>query len=293
MALDVPGIQRNLRKLRKLLKKAPRRPTPEHVHDLRTHTRRFEATVEALGLDGGRNERRLISRLGTLRKRAGKVRDMDVLTGHTATLALNGEQECLVELLEYLGAERYRHARRLRFLIRRDGGVLRRRLKRASKRIEKRMPADSADSEVGPKEAMATALTLSSELATPAKLTRTTLHPYRLKVKNLRNVLRMAADADSNGFVARLGEIKDAIGEWHDWETLVTIAAHQLAHGPRCELLRELRTIGGRKYERALSLTNGMRKNYLRLSVRGSLARSPRRTRPPMPVLEATAAIVS
>jgi CHAD domain-containing protein len=194
--------------------------------------------VKALGFDGRRNERRLLSRLGTIRKRAGRVRDMDVLTGHTATVAVDGEQDCLLELLEYLGAECYRHARRLRQLMRQDGAALRKRLKRTSKRIDERVPAPGAhSSDTDPlvaKEAIATALKLSGELATPATLSRRTLHPYRLKVKDLRNVLKMATDADRRGFVTRLGEIKDAIGEWHDWETLIAIARDQLPHGARC-----------------------------------------------------------
>jgi CHAD domain-containing protein len=160
-------------------------------------------------------------------------------------------------------------------------------LKRTSRRIGQLLPADAEGRSdvqlVVPKEAMATALTLSGELAAPTTLTRKSLHPYRLKVKELRNVLQMAADADRNEFVTRLGEIKDAIGEWHDWETLIGIAADLLAHA-RCGLLREFRTISGRKYERALSLTTRLRKEYLRGR---SVARRA------MPVLEATAAISS
>src|SRR5262245_11209863 len=100
MALNVPTLRRSVRNLRKLFGKAPRRPSPDRVHDLRTHTRRCEAMVEALGLDGRRNERRLLSDLAKLRKRAGKVRDMDVLTSHAATVAVAHEQDCLVELLQ-------------------------------------------------------------------------------------------------------------------------------------------------------------------------------------------------
>jgi CHAD domain-containing protein len=221
---------------------------------------------------------------------------MDVLTGYTAAAAVGDEQDCRVELLEHLGAKRYRHARQLRTLLRRDGAVLRMRLKRTSRRIEKLLPADGGSGSdvqpIVPKEAMATALKLSAELAAPTVLTRKTLHPYRLKVKELRNVLQMATDGDRNDLVVRLGEIKDAIGEWHDWETLIAIATRQLAHGARCRLLREFRTISRRKYERALSLTVRMRRDYLRPSGRGQMARSMVR-RAATPVLEATAAIAS
>jgi hypothetical protein len=42
-------------------------------------------------------------------------------------------------------------------------------------------------------------------------LNKPNLHPYRLKVKELRNVLQMADNADQQEFITRLGEVKDAI----------------------------------------------------------------------------------
>jgi hypothetical protein len=103
---------------------------------------------------------------------------MDVLNGYTADVEVVGEQECLVELLEYLGAVRYRNDRRLRTLLRRNGAALRKRLRRASRRIGELLPADGERGSdvqlIAPKEAMATALKLSGELAAPTTLTRKT-----------------------------------------------------------------------------------------------------------------------
>ena len=44
----------------------------------------------------------------------------------------------------------------------------------------------------------------------------------------------MAESADQKAFVDRLGEIKDAIGEWHDWEVLVATANETLDHSRKC-----------------------------------------------------------
>jgi CHAD domain-containing protein len=52
----------------------------------------------------------------------------------------------------------------------------------------------------------------------PLQLRKSNLYQYRLKVKELRNLLQLAEDADQQAFIDRLGEVKDAIGEWHDWE---------------------------------------------------------------------------
>jgi len=115
-------------------------------------------------------------------------------------------------------------------------------------------PADNAAS---------TAVKLSAQLAIPSRLGRETLHPYRLKLKELQDVLRIAAHASKLGFVADLGEVKDAIGRWHDSEELVNIARKELDHGPRCALIAELKSIAESKYEHALELAEKLRSTYL------------------------------
>ena len=300
MPVDSEQIQKSVRKLRKLLKKAPKRPTPDQVHDFRTHTRRFEATLEALALDSKRNERRLLRDLARLRKRAGKVRDMDVLTGHTSSLHIDKEEDCQVQLLEYLGSTRYQHAKKLSLLTRENGPAVRRRLKRSAARLKKVIPEGGKNSSNGrtkaaaeaATEAAATALTLSRELENPAALNKNNLHPYRLRVKELRNVLQLADDPSHHEFLDALGEVKDAIGEWHDWEELIAIAADLLDHGPSCKLLHELKQVSARKYEHALALANKMRRDFLGAGRAGKRP-SPSRHGLPRPVLEASAAIAS
>jgi CHAD domain-containing protein len=296
MSLNPDRIQKTVRKLRKLVKKAPKRPTPDQVHDLRTHTRRFEAATQALRLDSKRNERRVLRALARLRKRAGRVRDMDVLTAHTSNLHVDKDQDCLVQLLEYLGSARYQHAKKLSQEMRDSGPALRRRLKRTAIRFEKLIPngkngkngkKKSSDSQTQvAAEAAATALKLAADLEIPPTLNKNNLHPYRLKVKELRNVLQLADNPGNQAFIDALGEVKDAIGEWHDWEELIAIANDLLDHGPSCKLLHELKAISARKYEHALGLTNKMRKDFLRS---GRF----RKHGLPGPVLQATAAIAS
>ena len=113
MGLDFVRIQKPARKLRKLLKKMPADPGPEDVHDFRTQSRQLEANLQAFRLDSGRVGRRILQPISRLRKRAGKVRDMDVLTGFASRVpAQDGEQECSIRLLEYLGARRDKYARK-------------------------------------------------------------------------------------------------------------------------------------------------------------------------------------
>ena len=119
---------------------------------------------------------------------------------------------------------------------------------------------------------MARALKLSTELNSTTRLDRRNLHAYRLKVKELRNVLQLSDHANEQEFVAKLGEVKDAIGEWHDWEELIGIATPLLDHGASCKVLKHLSSTSKSKYEHAISLVDQLQNNYLRARVtrRGS-----------------------
>jgi CHAD domain-containing protein len=103
---------------------------------------------------------------------------------------------------------------------------------------------------------MGRAIELSSELRSPVHLDKSNLHPYRLKVKELRYVLQLSEDAQKQQFVNKLGAVKDAIGEWHDCEELIAIATNALSHGARCNLLSTLKATSENNFERALALAS-------------------------------------
>lgn len=263
MGIDASRIHKPVRKLRKFLKKSPKVPASHEIHDLRTNARRMETTVAALGQVAHKNERRLLHELAKLRKRAGKVRDMDVLTGLILTVNLDEEQDCVVRLIETLGAKRMKQVKKLRAFIAKRGARLRGRLKRTGSQLEnflekgrKTQPDSTPDA---PVEVMAKAIRLAENLKDPSRLAKTNLHEYRLRVKELRDILQLADSADQQHIVKVLGEAKDAIGEWHDWVELIAISSDVLDHGAECKLLPKLRGISETKYSRALSLTNQMK----------------------------------
>ena len=106
MSLDPRWLEKPVCKIREFLKQTPRRPSIDQIHDLRTNSRHFDANIKALGLSTKRTERRLLRQLARVRKLAGKIRDVDVLTGSARSLHMEGEQDCLIQLLEILGASR-------------------------------------------------------------------------------------------------------------------------------------------------------------------------------------------
>ena len=110
----------------------------------------------------------------------------------------------------------------------------------AASRIMKLLRGKSpstADSVVA--NATATAVRLAAQLSAPPRLNKTNLHPYRLKVKELQNILLMAEVPSRSRFVEDLGHVKDAIGEWHDWE-VVSQEAHEALGGGGAVLQAEL-----------------------------------------------------
>jgi len=267
MGLDAEQVHKPVRKIRKLLKKIPKDPTPEQVHQLRTNSRRLQATLASLSLDLSRRETRLLKDVNALRKKAGKVRDMDVLIGSVPEV-IETETECRITLLERLGDLRRKQARRLHAMVRSSGGRARSGLKRIEHHLEavlcERKQKD-CDPVIARSNATASALTLESELARPKHLGKQNLHSYRLKVKELQNVLRLSEHSRRQEFLDALNAVKDSIGEWHDWEELFAIAQKVLDHGSKCELLRTIKTNKTREFETALTKARGMRRKYLGL----------------------------
>jgi CHAD domain-containing protein len=285
MAVEFKKVRKPGRKLRKLLKRMGARPTPEQVHDFRTNSRKLEANLEAFGMDGSRLGKRVLKPLSRFRKRAGKIRDMDVLTSYAASIQpQDSEKDCAVQLLEYLGAKRRRHAKKFNGASRQNGPVLIKRLNKIERELAK---AEARTENGGRPESMASsmALQLGSRLASGARLNHSNLHPFRLRVKDLRNVLRLADDPDQN-LLNALGSVKDVIGEWHDWEELVGIAEKTLDHGTQCKLTQTLKATTQKKFDNALSEAEQLRKRYLGLSDKKRPPRS-QSAEPPEPLLRA------
>jgi CHAD domain-containing protein len=267
MGLDSQHVHKPVRKIRKLLKKLPKQPSPEQVHQLRTNFRRLEAILGSLSLD--RKERQLLKHLGRLRQKAGGVRDMDVLIGYVPIVKADSEQACTVRLLEHLGGRRRKEAKKLHAVTSRKGQQVRSALKRVDRRLEKVLcekQEKSCDPVNARSQAAASALALESALVLPHRLNRQNLHPYRLRVKQLQNVLRLGEGSNDREFLKALGRVKDAIGEWHDWEELQAIAVKVLNHGTKCEMIRQIRNACAEKYDTALSEAQKMRRRYMKVS---------------------------
>jgi CHAD domain-containing protein len=167
-----------LRRSGKFLKKPARRPGLEQIYKLR----HVEAALDAFGLSDTRPGRRLLRGLARVRKRAGNIRDIDVLTGYALKTQPEGEQDCVVQLLERLGAERDQHAKKLQVSVKSRGPKLRKHLKRTSKKIAKFI--QGSEKTPGARTTVIAGLVgksveLASELGHPGRLDKKNLHEYR------------------------------------------------------------------------------------------------------------------
>jgi CHAD domain-containing protein len=268
MALESNRLLKPVKTLPKVLQKIRRNPTPGRVHDLRTKARRIEAMSNALSVDGQGMGKSILKHLNRLRKRAGKVRDIDVLLAYASRVHVDGEDQCLVQLLERLGVLRRKYEKKLALEVEEARPTLKKDLQRATAKLMKRIQKDRNRPMSGPAaDAAGLAVRLSTDLAATRRLSRETLHPYRLKVKELRDVIRMAGDDSRLEAVGELDTVKDAIGEWHDWEELLPIAGKTLDHGRNCKLLGGLKGIAQAKYRHALGAAESLRKRYLRFAM--------------------------
>jgi CHAD domain-containing protein len=304
MPLDVRELDSRVQKLRKSLKNFPRNPTVEEVHDLRTRTRRVESILTALNINS-KSERKLVAELKPIRRQAGEVRDMDVLTVHAVGLGLEDDPECLVRVVHHLGAQRERGAAKLYSNVRRHAQQLRRGLKQSRRKLDKalerfaearlKLAGKKDGSGEAPLHAVSEALRLSNELAAVARLDRNNLHAYRIELKRLRYILEMS-DGDNpeqKPLLDALKKVQDMIGEWHDWLELSAIAADVLKKHGDCKLVKKIKQTTERKFAEALRATEQMRERYLSGPPRSSRGRKARQPLKPGPVLVAAARIAS
>ncbi len=270
MAID--RAEKPLLQLRKLLDTLPRNPAPDAVHELRTRARKIEAMAMALATADAGKTKKLLKSIKPLRKAAGSVRDMDVLTGDLMHMPQNGNQDAthdsLLRLVEHLGTVRRKSADGLVDTVNRQRRPARRSLKKYAKFLESVAngkkppigvghtlePADGGDSR---------ASTLMAELREWPRLNNLNIHHFRLKVKELRYVLQLFPGADP-GLVDSLAKVKDDIGEWHDWQQLLAIAREVLDARKDKTLLAEIDASAKQKLAHALAAANTLRRRHLK-----------------------------
>ena len=268
MADELERARKAVRELSRTLKSLPMDPPPEEVHKLRTTTRRVEAIVSVLAQMEGKESRRVLKSIEPIRKAAGGVREMDVMIVNARKLERYVAGDSLTRLLEHLQIARQQNAEVLRRVLGRRRDLARENLKQYSRLIRTALaPEKEAVSLNGlpahlQEGVHSAAIKVVRELGEWPPLDADNVHAFRLKVKELRYILQLSADADS-GLVETLGNVQRLIGDWHDWQQLEQIARKLLNMKRDGTLLTRIGETSRRRLSRALTAANALRGKYL------------------------------
>jgi CHAD domain-containing protein len=242
-------VESLFRKLDRLTQQISSQAAPEAVHRFRTAVRRLESLIGAHAATEFRCIAKLAKQLTTLRRRAGKVRDLDVQLAALREVNLEAGRREKAVLTRHLTAVRGKRERKLRSRLQAeiDSG-LRKRLRRGIEVLAGCRQVHST------KDFTAEALRRFQKLVEDYRpLTEENLHDFRTDCKRIRYLaeMSMVATPAAVKVVAALKRAQDAMGEWHDWFTLVEAAEEQLSK-PASPFLAALRAYRRSAFQEAL-----------------------------------------
>lgn len=210
------------------------------VHRFRTNSRRVEALVAEFAPETG-NKKKLLKLLSKLRKKAGKVRDLDVEIAFLKELKIPDRQNHRIQLLQALVDD---HARRSKKLLKYFDGE---RLKELRKRLRKSQAEFDADG-IDPLKLALKHLPAPGQVAPNEKL----LHACRIAAKRARYLAELLPESEQAvSFVAELKRAQDEIGRWHDVLKLTQRAEKSYGSARESALVAALQNITHARFRRA------------------------------------------
>jgi CHAD domain-containing protein len=227
-------------RLERDLVKVSSKPIAENVHRFRTGTRRLQTLLQELSPKRDRNQKKLLKLLGRIRKRAGKVRDVDVQLAALRSLKIPQEPRRKTQLVHRLIELRSEQERKLLKSLDKDA------VREATRRLRRTAKEFDPETILDP---LAIARRMLAEIEHPdATLTEPVLHQYRIAGKRARYAAEFAAkSAEASQFM------QDALGDWRDWLTLTQTASEQLGDVRESPLVAELRNVTGAKFRHAVT----------------------------------------
>ena len=257
--IDTARTKSLFQKLQRTANKLAKRADAEDVHDFRTTARRVETAIAELLPKPNRNTRKLRKQATKLRKRAGRVRDLDVQLVALESLNTGRDAAQKSFLMEALASDRRRREKKLLGAL--DSNELKSLRKRA-RRTAKEVLASKVNF-----DPVARALREFGDLARKqGEISEATLHPYRLRCKRIRYIAEMAGEQPgAEAIVEQLKKIQDAAGEWHDWQVLTSRAEEVFTDLPNPAMVSALRSVTHAKLMEALHVTQEARQVLLNM----------------------------
>ena len=233
-------------KTQRALTKLSSGQSPESVHGFRTSTLRLQTLLEELIPERDRKQKKLLKMLEGLRKRAGKVRDLDVQLEALRSLKVPQEPRRKTQLIHSLIELRVKHENKLRKLLnKKNVREIQERLKRASRNLKAE----------GSREPLKVAREMLARIEHPAgPMKEDLLHRYRIAIKRARYAAEFAPrSAEAGQFLAQLKTLQDAAGNWHDWLILTKAATKKIGDADHSPLVAALLRVTGSKFRHAVT----------------------------------------
>lgn len=237
-------------KLEDDLVKLRSKPRAESVHRFRTGTRRLQILLNELSPKLRRNEKRLLKLLGRIRKRAGKVRDLDVQLAALRSLKIPREPRRKTQMMNHLIELRGQQEKKLRKEVdKKTVNEILTRLRRASKDFHP---------EASP-EPLMVATQMLKGIDPNQPITEDLLHQYRILSKRARYAAEFAGKSEAvEKFIVGIKHLQDVLGDWHDWFTLTRSATAHLGEMKDSPLVAELHNVTGVKFRQAVAALTQM-----------------------------------
>ena len=254
MSIDPKRSRLSFQKLSRELTRLTNKPEAESVHKFRTYSRRVEAVLSEVAHKRHRNDDKLLELLARLRKKAGKVRDLDVQITCLRNLKVpqsNGQKSQLMNAL--LEERSLREKKLVKAFDRKTADEIRKRLKRSAHEIS--IPRDA--------EPLAVTLGKLAQLGRGnGQLSEKTLHQYRIVGKRVRYVAELDSDdPQARRVIEQLKHMQDVIGDWHDWLKLTEKAERLLGDVRQSSLVAMLRNVTQAKFRQSVQVVSELRNN--------------------------------
>lgn len=246
MPISSEHVQRIFRKTGRELDLLSSEKHAKAVHGFRTSARRLETLLEEIAPRRDRHAKKLLKMLNTIRRRAGKVRDLDAQLEALRSLKVPQEPRRKTRLLQSLIELRLKREGKLdKLLHKEDIREIRKRFRQTQKGFDTNAARDPL--------AVARKLVASAIAAGDSSMDAEKLHCCRIAVKRARYAAELAEKSPAaTEFIAELKRMQDALGNWHDWQLLTETAKRQLGEVNQSSLVAVLHNVTQGKFRQAV-----------------------------------------
>jgi CHAD domain-containing protein len=228
--------------------------SPKRVHHLRTSIRRLQALIDYSRPKLSRKQQNALRDLGKLRRRAGKVRNLDIQIQLLGAVGDGSTAAGRLALQEALQDRRRRQADRL---IETAQAVQHSDLPGQLRQLAKAVNASAtANDELDEPLQLAQnkIVELARQYGCQPQLKPKRLHKARIAVKLIRYLAELSKGSEKQReLLQQLKSIQDVLGDWHDWEELSRTVEKQFSRSSNKVILAEVRAYLAAKHTAALS----------------------------------------